>query len=290
MFGKINGEKMSARKNIFVKPFVKWAGGKRQLLPVIKKNMPSKIKTYYEPFVGGGALFLDLQRKKVVINDFNEELINAYKIVKDDVLELISLLNDHQKNNSKEYYYQIREWDRNGELQKRSSVERAARFIYLNKTGFNGLFRVNSQGQINVPYGRYKNPAIVNKEVLMAVSKYLSKADVTILNGDYYESIRNASKGDFIYFDPPYAPQSDDKQSFVGYTLNGFNSDEQIRLKNTLDELTEKSVKVMISNSNVPLINSLYEAYNIKVVEANRNINSNKAGRGTVEEVLIMNY
>lgn len=163
---------MTIHKNPLVKPFVKWAGGKRQLLPEIKRYLPSKIKDYYEPFVGGGAVFLDIQCPHPVINDFNDELINTYLVVRDDVDSLIHLLKKHELNNSSDYYYQMRAWDRTGELQKRSNTERAARFIYLNKTGFNGLFRVNSQGQINVPYGRYKNPAIVNEEVLHAVSLY----------------------------------------------------------------------------------------------------------------------
>ena len=147
-------------------------GEKRQLLPEIKRYLPSKIKDYYEPFVGGGAVFLDIQCPHPVINDFNDELINTYLVVRDDVDSLIPLLKKHELNNSSDYYYQMRAWDRTGELQNRSNTERAARFIYLNKTGFNGLFRVNSQGQINVPYGRYKNPAIVNEEVLHAVSLY----------------------------------------------------------------------------------------------------------------------
>ena len=166
---------MTIHKNPLVKPFVKWAGGKRQLLPEIKRYLPSKIKDYYEPFVGGGAVFLDIQCPHPVINDFNDELINTYLVVRDDVDSLIHLLKKHELNNSSDYYYQMRAWDRTGELQKRSNTERAARFIYLNKTGFNGLFRVNSQGQINVPYGRYKNPAIVNEEVLHAVSLYMNE-------------------------------------------------------------------------------------------------------------------
>lgn len=213
---------MTIHKNPLVKPFVKWAGGKRQLLPEIKRYLPSKIKDYYEPFVGGGAVFWDIQCPHPVINDFNDELINTYLVVRDDVDSLIHLLKKHELNNSSDYYYQMRAWDRTGELQKRSNTERAARFIYLNKTGFNGLFRVNSQGQINVPYGRYKNPAIVNEEVLHAVSLYLNRSSATIFNGDYYDAIKSAKKGDFVYLDPPYAPISEDKQSFVGYTFVPF--------------------------------------------------------------------
>lgn len=283
---------MTVRKNPLVKPFVKWAGGKRQLLPEIKRNLPSKIKNYYEPFVGGGAVFLDIQCSHPIINDFNKELINTYIVIRDDVDSLIRLLKIHELKNNRDYYYQMRAWDRTGEIKKRSNTERAARFIYLNKTGFNGLFRVNSQGQINVPYGRYKNPAIVNEEVLHAVSIYLNRSGAVILNGDYYDAIKKSKRGDFVYLDPPYAPVSEDKQSFVGYTLNGFGREEQERLRDVFNELTNKGVNAMISNSKVSLIESLYKEYKktTKTVTATRNINSNSAERGRVAEVLIMNY
>lgn len=280
------------RKNPLVKPFLKWAGGKRQLLPDILKNIPQKYNNYYEPFVGGGALFFDLQHKNATINDFNQELTNTYSVVKDDVESLIELLTIHKNNNTSDYYYSIRAWDRDGEILKKSPTERAARFIYLNKTGFNGLFRVNSQGQINVPYGRYKNPAIVNEEVLRAVSSYLNSKNIHIKTGDYKASLENVKSGDFVYLDPPYAPVSDDKNSFVGYTLNGFNNDEQIRLKHLFDELTEKGVYAMMSNSSVPLIHDLYKDYKNStiIVQANRNINSNGGERQKIDEVLVMNY
>ncbi len=242
--------------------------------------------------MGGGAVFLDIQCPHPIINDFNDELINTYLVVRDDVDSLIHLLKKHELNNSSDYYYQMRAWDRTGEIQKRSNTERAARFIYLNKTGFNGLFRVNSQGQINVPYGRYKNPAIVNGEVLHAVSLYLNRSSATIFNGDYYDAIKSAKKGDFVYLDPPYAPVSEDKQSFVGYTLNGFGREEQERLRDVFNELTKKGVNAMLSNSKVQLIEELYKEYQetTRTVTATRNINSNSAGRGRVDEVLIMNY
>lgn len=279
-------------KNPLVKPFVKWAGGKRQLLPEIKKYLPSKINKYYEPFAGGGAVFLTMQFGKTTINDFNSELTNTYSVVKDNVDELIEVLKIHEANNTSEYYYEVRAWDRSDEIASKNNIERAARFIYLNKTGFNGLFRVNSQGQVNVPYGRYKNPAIVNEEVLRAVSAYLNKAKVKILNGDYSKALKGVKAGDFVYLDPPYAPISDDKQSFVGYTLNGFSNDEQERLRDTFDALTDKGAYVMMSNSSVPLIHELYAKYadTTVIVKASRNINSNGAGRDKVDEVLIMNY
>ena len=283
---------MSTCKNALVKPFVKWAGGKRQLLSEITKYLPTNIKNYYEPFAGGGAVFLNMQFSNIIINDFNSELINAYLVVKNNVKELIVLLEQHQKNNTSEYYYEIRAWDRTGEIDTKTDVERAARFAYLNKTGFNGLFRVNSQGQINVSYGRYKKPAIVNEEVLNATSIYLNKAKVKILNGDYEEAVKNAKPGDFVYLDPPYASIADDKTSFVGYTLNGFGNEEQVRLRDVFEKLTNKGVNVMMSNSSVPAIHELYEKYasTTKIVKASRNINSNGAGRNKVDEVLIMNY
>lgn len=279
-------------KNPLIKPFVKWAGGKRQLIPQIKKYMPKNFGRYYEPFVGGGALFFDLRYRKSTINDFNSELINTYKIIRDSPNQLIKDLKVHEANNSSEYYYEIRSWDRDGTIDNKTDVERAARFIFLNKTGFNGLFRVNSQNQINTPYGRYKNPAIVNESVLMAVSKFLNNQQIKILNGDFADAVNSSRKGDFVYFDPPYAPMVTDKQSFVGYTLNGFGPEEQERLRDLVDALTVKGVKVMLSNSSVPYIHDLYSQYKYTtvVVPASRSINSKATGRGKVDEVLIMNY
>lgn len=279
-------------KNPMVKPVLKWAGGKRQLMPQILEYIPKKFGRYYEPFVGGGALFFELQNSKSTINDFNTELILTYKSIRDNLDQLVQLLKQHEQNNSSEYYYEIREWDRNGIIDNKNNVERAARFIYLNKTGFNGLFRVNSQNQMNTPYGRYKNPAIVNAEILTAVSEFLNDPKVEILNGDFEEAVKNAKRGDFVYFDPPYAPLVDDKKSFVGYTLNGFDAKEQERLRDLFNTLTDKGVKVMLSNSSVPYIHDIYSKYKDTtiVVPAKRSINSKSSGRGKVDEVLIMNY
>ncbi|ANJ68665.1 DNA adenine methylase [Latilactobacillus curvatus] len=279
-------------KNPLVKPFVKWAGGKRQLIPQITKYMPKKFGRYYEPFIGGGAVFFELQYGKSTINDFNTELFLAYNAVRDNIDELISNLKIHEANTSSDYYYEVREWDRNGIIDTKSNVERAARFIFLNKTGFNGLFRVNSQNQINTPYGKYKNPAIVNEPVLRAVSKFLNKSTIKIINGDFEDAVKGARRGDFVYFDPPYAPMVNDRQSFVGYTLNGFGADEQERLRDLVDRLTAKGVKVMLSNSSVPYIHEIYADYKdtTVIVPASRSINSKATGRGKVDEVLIMNY
>ncbi|MEB3336466.1 MAG: Dam family site-specific DNA-(adenine-N6)-methyltransferase, partial [Leptolyngbyaceae bacterium] len=202
--------------NKLVRPFLKWAGGKRQLVADIQANMPKKYNTYYEPFVGGGALFLELQRKRVVINDSNSELINCYQVIRDSLDELIEELKKHKSHqHESEYYYSIRGWDRTLLYQEKSPVERAARIIFLNKTCYNGLFRVNSQGQFNVPFGKYKNPNILDETVLKAVNKYLNENSVTILNGDFEKAVEEAKKDDFVYFDPPYDPVSD-TASFTG--------------------------------------------------------------------------
>ncbi|EQA3607262.1 DNA adenine methylase [Enterococcus faecalis] len=278
-------------KNPLVKPFVKWAGGKRQLMSEITKYKPQSYKKFVEPFVGGGSVFMELQNPKTVINDFNSELINSYIIIRDNVNELVHELEKHKENDSKEYFYELREWDRNGILEKKTDVERAGRFIYLNKTCFNGLFRVNSQGQFNVPYGNYKNPNIVNREVLIADSKFLNKSGIKILNGDFEKAAKTARKGDFVYFDPPYA-SLDDTQNFVGYTFNGFDFKEQERLRDLFVELDKKGCFVMLSNSSSKTIHELYCDYKdtTVIIGASRNINSKANGRGKVDEVLIMNY
>ena len=274
------------KNNPLTRPFLKWAGGKRQLLPQISELVP-KMKTYYEPFIGAGAVLFYLQPKKVVINDTNAELINCYNVIKDNLDELIEDLNNHK--NEKEYFYLIRELDRMPAYQKLSDVGRSSRIIYLNKTCYNGLFRVNSQGQFNTPFGRYNNPKIVDKTVLKAVNKYLNSHDVTILNLDFEEAVSTAKKGDFVYFDPPYDPISD-TSSFTGYDINGFNKDEQKRLKDTFEELTNKGVKCMLSNSKTPFITKLYKEYGTIDVSAIRSINSNASKRGKIEEILVLNY
>lgn len=285
---------MSSKKNILTRPFLKWAGGKRQLLPEIKKNLPKNIEraTYYEPFLGGGALLFELQPKKAIVNDSNPELINCYQVIKDSVEELIELLKVHKVHNCQEYYYEQRELDR---LQKKysklSKIEKAARIIYLNKTCYNGLFRVNSKGYFNVPFGKYKNPNILDEAVLRAVNSYLNKNTVTFLNNDFEAAVQDAKKGDFIYFDPPYDPVSD-TASFTGYDLNGFNKDEQRRLKQVFDYLNAKGCNVMLSNSATEFVSELYEDYKetTKLVSATRSINSDAFKRGKIDEVLILNY
>ncbi len=274
-------------KNRLVQPVVKWAGGKRQLLNVIEKYIPRKITTYYEPFVGGGAVLFSLQPKRAIINDFNSELINVYLTIKNNVDELIADLSTHR--NEEDYYYRVREMDRTGELEQLNDVQKASRIIFLNKTCYNGLFRVNSQGQFNTPFGKYKRPNIVNDIVLKAVSKYLNNNDITLLNGDFEDSLRGIRKNAFIYFDPPYFPLSD-SSSFTGYTLDGFSKDDQIRLKAVCDRLNAKGIKFLLSNSSAPFILDLYKDYKIEMVGATRNINSVADSRGEVQEVLVRNY
>lgn len=274
-------------KNILIQPFLKWAGGKRQLLKEIDKYIPLKISTYYEPFLGGGALLFNLQPKKAIVNDSNYELINAYKVIRDNVEELIQDLEKHK--NTSEYFYELRAKDRTSEYSNLSNIERASRLIYLNKTCFNGLYRVNSQGEFNTPYGNYKNPNIVNEFVLRAVNSYLNKNDIKFLNGDFEDSLKNIRKGAFVYFDPPYMPISD-SSSFTGYTLDGFGTEDQIRLKNLCDKLNERGIKFLLSNSTAPMILELYKDYKIVYVDAKRNINSIGNKRGEIKEILVMNY
>ncbi len=274
-------------KSSLAKPFLKWAGGKRQLLPEIQKNLPITFGNYYEPFVGAGALLFELQPTASVISDINEELINCYIVIRDLSNELIQDLKRHQ--NTREYFYSIRELDRNGGFQDLSPVERASRIIYLNKTCYNGLFRVNSQGQFNVPFGQYKKPNIINSEVIKSISYYLNHNDVTILNSDFELAVKTARKGDFIYFDPPYDPISE-TASFTGYSVNQFLRAEQERLYNLFEELTSRGCKVMLSNSATRFINDLYNDYNIVRLQASRSINSKGKLRGKIDEFLILNY
>ncbi|EPZ43446.1 DNA adenine methylase [Alicyclobacillus acidoterrestris] len=274
-------------KNTFVQPFLKWAGGKRQLLDEIRKYVPKGYNTYYEPFVGGGAVLFSLQPERAVINDINAELIRTYRVIRDDVDTLLEHLAKHQ--NDKEYFYELRALDRTEQFEALSPAERASRLIYLNKTCYNGLFRVNRQGQFNVPFGDYKNPNIVNEPVLRAVHQYLVENEIEILNTDFVEAVATAKEGDFVYIDPPYDPISS-TSSFTGYSLDGFGRDEQIRLKQTVDSLTNRGCKVLLSNSATDFIKDLYKDYQIVIVTANRAINSNASRRGKIDEVLVMNY
>jgi DNA adenine methylase len=265
------------------RPFIKWAGGKSQLLPKISDLLPpkSQIGRYFEPFLGGGAVFFHLQHPKSFLSDTNQELVELYEIVKNNVEELIKALKVHK--NEHDYFYEIRAQDSS----KLSAIKRAARFIYLNKTCFNGLYRVNSKGGFNVPFGRYKNPAICDAEGLRASSMALKNAKIT--HGDFQSILAKAKPTDFIYFDPPYQPLNK-TSSFTSYTSGKFGEDEQKKLANIYKELAERGCFVMLSNSDTPLIRELYKDFYIYEIQASRAINSNAKGRGKITELLVINY
>lgn len=274
-------------KNKLIAPFLKWVGGKRQIMPAIVERMPKKIINYYEPFVGGGAVLFHLEPQKAVINDFNAELINTYKVVKNNLSELVDDLKKHK--NEENYFYQLRLLDRTEEYKKLTDVQKASRIIYLNKTCFNGLYRVNNSGEFNSPFGKYKNPNIVNEPTLKAVNSFLNSNEIKLLNSDYEDCLKNTDKNSFVYLDPPYHPISE-SSNFTGYVQGGWDIYDQVRLKNTCDQLNAKGVKFLQSNSAADLIKDLYKDYKITIIKANRSINSDGEKRGEVDEVLIRNY
>lgn len=272
------------------KPFVKWAGGKRQILDKLIKYVPEDFNTYYEPFVGGGALFFELSPKNAVINDSNEELINVFRCIKDEekLTKMCNELNHHEANHSEEYYYKIRNIDRDKKKFNRlSDYKRAARTIYLNKACFNGLYRVNSKGEFNVPFGKKLKVNTYEGQNIGIIHAYLNFNNINILSIDFEEAVKDAKEGDFIYFDPPY---DSDTSTFNSYTEDGFSKDEQIRLSNVFKDLSDRGCFVMLSNHNTVLINELYKDFYIHKITAKRNINSDGKKRGKVEEVIITNY
>lgn len=275
------------------KPFVKWVGGKRQLLKQFREmdlypphDFDPINNTYYEPFVGGGAVFFDLLPKKAVLSDLNKELIITYTVIKNNIDELIKSLKKHKYE--KEYFLKVRAKN----LDKLSNLEIASRFIFLNRTCFNGMYRVNSKGQFNVPFGKYKNPTICDEYNLRKVSIALQNVDIKA--EDYKKVLGKVKKGDFIYFDPPYYPVSK-TASFTSYTKEDFLDKEQIELRNTFLELHKRGCFVMLSNSDTPFINKIYkeiknEGVKINKVRAGRAINSKGSKRGKINEVLVINY
>lgn len=288
----LNEYLFTMRKNIFLKPFLKRAGGKRYLLPEIRKCLPKKqITSYCEPFLWWGAVLFDLIPKNALVNDINEEIINVYKTIKDSVEELIEDLQTHK--NESDYFYQIRWLDREDSFLEISRIKRASRIIYLNKTCFNGLFRVNQQGQFNAPFGRYSNPNIVNKEVLRSVSKFLNTHNIEFSCGSFEDTLGFIKKGTFVYLDPPYDPISD-TASFTWYSLWGFWQEDQKKVKNFCDQIHEKGAYFLLSNSSTKFIEELYtrwkQKYNLKRVGVPRTINAKANGRDKVDEFLIANY
>ena len=276
-------------ENKLVVPFLKWAGGKRQLMPEIRKMLPRGVANhpYYEPFIGGGALFFELLPKRAVINDYNEELINVYTVIRDNPSALIEDLKRHK--NTAEYFYKIRAIDRQPLFSNLTRIERASRIIYLNKTCYNGLYRVNNAGEFNSPFGRYKNPNIVNEPVIKAVSKYLNSSQIQISSCDYALILKDIPTDSFVYLDPPYHPISE-SSSFTGYVQGGWDEGEQLRLRDVCNRLSERGIKFLLSNSASDFIREIYSDYNIHIVQAKRSVNSNPSGRGQVDEFLIRNY
>ena len=281
--------KIKEIKEVTLQPFTKWTGGKRQLLPVIRELMPKTYNRYFEPFVGGGALFFDLAPKDAVINDFNAELINCYQQIKDNPQELIEILKVHQEYNSKEYYLDLRSADRDERIDMMSEVQRAARILYMLRVDFNGLYRVNSKNQFNVPYGRYKNPKIVDENLVSAISTYLNNNQIEIKKGDFEKAVLDVQPGDFVYFDPPYIPLSE-TSAFTSYTHEGFSYDDQVRLRDTFKTLSDAGAYVMLSNSSSFLVEELYRDFNIHHVEAIRTNGAKSSSRGKISEIIVTNY
>lgn len=284
-------ELISSKKRYDIKPFVKWAGGKTQILNKLNEYLPNDFNDYYEPFVGGGALLFALTPKVAYINDVNSELLCAYRCFQDSkICELmLDELIKHENEHSEEHYYSVREMDRDLGFKKLPIYIRAARMIYLNKACFNGLYRVNAKGFFNVPSGNKKKVVTFDRKNIEEIEKYFHECSINVSEGDFEQAVSAAKKGDFVYFDPPY-DVIENKNSFTSYAKNDFGKDEQIRLAMLYKKLSARGVSVMLSNHNTAFINELYKGFNIHVVNAKRMINSKADGRGDVEEVIITNY
>lgn len=267
-------------------PFLKWAGGKRQLLGQMERYFPRTYNKYMEPFVGGGAVFFHLLPARAILIDDNVELINCYKVVKENLAELIQLLKTHV--NEESYYYKIRDVDRNPSIfAKWTPVQRASRTIFLNRCCFNGLYRVNSKGQFNVPFGKYKNPKFCDEDNLKLVHEAIKRTQ--IIKGSFELCLDSAEPGDFIYFDPPYQPLTQ-TANFTSYTKDNFGGDAQKRLLNVYKSLDARGCKVMLSNSYNEFILNLYNEFRTEILHAKRAINRDGTKRGKIKEVLILNY
>ena len=264
------------------KPFLKWAGGKGKLIQQYCSYFPKAYKTYYEPFLGGGAVFFHLQPCQSMLMDINPELVNVYCCVRDQVEKLIKLLEAHQKKHCQDYYYQIRS------AQFREPLKRAARLIYLNKTCFNGLYRENSKGEFNVPMGSYKKPAICQQDYLRAAAIALQSTEIHL---QPFENILNLadSHQDFVYLDPPYHPISN-TSNFTGYNRYAFGHEDQTRLRDTFQTLADRGVQVMLSNSDCEFTRQLYQGFPIHTIVSTRAINSKAERRGKISEILVTSY
>ena len=266
-------------------PFVKWAGGKRQLISQMEEYLPQSYNKYIEPFIGGGALFFHIKPKTAVLIDINKELINCYNVIKNNVSELIGSLKKHK--NDKEYYYQVRSADREIEsFKKWTNVEKASRTIFMNRCCYNGLYRVNSKGEFNTPFGSYKNPKFCNEINLNAVHETLKNA--RIIQGSFEKCLEYAETDDFVYFDPPYHPLSE-TANFTSYTKDNFGKESQIKLQEVFKKLDDRGCKVMLSNSYNDYILDLYEGFKTITLTAKRAINSDASKRGKIKEILVLN-
>lgn len=269
------------------KPFLKWAGGKTQLLPVLSEHVPFKYGCYYEPFLGGGALLFHLQPYKAVVSDINAELINCYECIvaiPENVIKHLDLFPINQ-----DFFHELRAADRSEDWLSKENSWKAARIIYLNKTCYNGLYRVNRKGEVNSPWGYYDNPTIYEAENLEMIRRFLYGSQKRIFAEDFQTVLTKPVAGDFVYLDPPYDILSD-TSSFTGYAAGGFHKEHHVILKKLVDELTAKDVKVLQSNADTPFIRNLYKDYKIIEVQAKRAINSKGNKRGNVTELLIKNY
>jgi DNA adenine methylase len=265
-------------------PIVKWVGGKGKLLPELARRAPTTFHRYFEPFVGGGALFFHLAPRAAVLSDTNAELVGCYRAVQSNVEAVVTALARHRERHSEEYFYAVREGWNEGKL--RTSAERAAAFIYLNKTCYNGLWRVNSRGLFNVPAGRYVNPGILDAERLRAASSVLRAATLQV--APFEAVLADARRGDFVYFDPPYHPVSA-TADFTSYTAEGFGTDDQERLAETFARLDDRGCAVMLSNSDTPFTRRLYARWRVERVLCARAVNSRADRRGAVGELLVTN-
>jgi len=279
------------KNKLKAKPFLKWVGGKKKIIPQIKQYIPESYFRYFEPFIGGGALFFDLEPKIAYINDINKILVSAYKNIKNQPHEIIKKLEDlqkifYEKNNEerKIYFYEIRDAFNNTEY---NPFLKTSYIIFLNKTCYNGMYRENSKGKFNVPFGRYKNPKILDEKNILAVSKLLQ--NVIITDYSFEKAVENAESGDFIYFDPPYHPLSI-TSNFTSYSNGGFTKEDQIKLRDVFKDLDKRNCFVMLSNSDTEFIREIYQEFTQKTVSAARSINCKAAGRGKINELLIMNY
>ncbi len=270
-------------------PLVKWIGGKRQLLPVLKANLPERYGTYYEPFVGGGALLFSEHPESFVVNDSNEDLVSLYVSVKDSSQSFLELLDKYQSEynsslDKKAFYYKVRDEEPDDQLEK------AARLVFLNKTCFNGLYRVNSKGKFNTPWNKVEKVSLYDATNLSDISQYFKDHCRGIFCGSWEKLWDLPQKGDFVYLDPPYDPIKDSGSKCTDYTSDGFTKDDQTKLSEWFKDLTDRGVYVMESNHNTELIRDLYKDFNIQVMKARRNVNCKGSLRGPVEEVLIKNY